>query len=55
MRTITNFLSLVCLIAITYSCEPEELPADNTINQEKIHADDTGNDDEGEVEDRNGN
>lgn len=53
MRTFTNILSLACLIAITYSCTPEELSTDNTINQKEIRAD-KGND-EGEVEDRKGN
>ena len=53
MRTLTHFLSLTCLMAITYSCEPEELPADNTINQKEIRAD-KGSDD-AEIEDRKGN
>jgi hypothetical protein len=56
MRTFTNILSLACLIAITYSCNPEELSTDNTYttSQKKIYADDTGNDGEGEIEDRKG-
>lgn len=53
MRTFTNILSLACLIAITYSCTPEELSTDNMINEKEVHAN-TGHDDE-YTEDRNGN
>ena len=53
MRTFTNILSLACLIAITYSCNPEELSTDNMINEKEFQSDTGVKDDE--LEDRNGN
>lgn len=53
MKTIKILLSLCFLILLTYSCEPEALPINNSDNVHNISAD-TG--DQGDVkEDRKGN
>ncbi|MEP6260067.1 MAG: hypothetical protein ABJ092_00710 [Gillisia sp.] len=53
MKTIKNLLSLSFLILLTYSCEPEESPINNSRDIDNISAD-TG--DQGDVkEDRKGN
>lgn len=48
MKTFKNLLSLTFLILIAYSCEPEELPEDKTLNPTNISADTGDQDDEEE-------
>ncbi len=50
MKTIKNSLMLIALVLTSYSCEPEKLPENTTVNPINISADNGNTDDE--VEDR---
>ncbi|MEO2070907.1 hypothetical protein INR75_19780 [Zunongwangia sp. SCSIO 43204] len=52
MKTFKNLLSLTFITLLAYSCEPEELPNNTSLQQDIITAD-TGDQDD-EVEERNG-
>ena len=52
MKILKNSLSLTLLILAAYSCEPEELPIDESMSVEEITA---NGEHDGEVEDRRGN
>ncbi|WP_417888067.1 hypothetical protein [Zunongwangia sp.] len=53
MKTFKNLLSLTFITLLAYSCEPEELPNNTSLQQDIITAD-TGDQDD-EVVDRKGN